>query len=76
MIASEILEHIPNYLAVLEELWRVLKPGGRLCISVPRQWPEWVCWQLSEGYRTTREGISAFLTRHIWPVRLCGRGLN
>src|SRR6056300_1485609 len=39
-IASEILEHIPNYLAVLEELWRVLKPGGRLFISVPRQWPE------------------------------------
>ena len=32
-IASEILEHIPNYLAVLEELWRVLKPGGRLCIA-------------------------------------------
>ena len=65
-IASEILEHIPNYLAVLEELWRVLKPGGRLCISVPRQWPEWICWQLSEGYRTTPGGhIRIFDATHL-----------
>ena len=65
-IASEILEHIPNYLTVLEELWRVLKPGGRLCISVPRQWPEWICWQLSEGYRTTSGGhIRIFDATHL-----------
>ena len=66
VIASEILEHIPNYLAVLEELWRVLKPGGRLCVSVPRQWPEWICWQLSEGYRTTPGGhIRIFDATHL-----------
>ena len=65
-IASEVLEHIPNYLTVLEELWRVLKPGGRLCISVPRQWPEWVCWRLSEGYRTTPGGhIRIFDATHL-----------
>ena len=52
VIASEILEHIPNYLLVLEEAMRVLKPGGKMGISVPRQWPEWICWRLSEGYRT------------------------
>ena len=50
VIASEILEHIPNYILVLEEAMRVLKPGGKMGISVPRQWPEWVCWWLSEGY--------------------------
>ena len=66
VIASEILEHIPNYLSVLEEAMRVLKPGGRLCVSVPRQWPEWICWQLSEGYRTTPGGhIRIFDATHL-----------
>ena len=66
VIASEILEHIPNYLSVLEEAMRVLKPGGRLCVSVPRQWPEWICWQLSEGYRTTPGGhIRIFDSTHL-----------
>ena len=66
VIASEILEHIPNYLIVLEEALRVLKPGGRFCVSVPRQWPEWICWQLSEQYRTTPGGhIRIFDATHL-----------
>ena len=66
VIASEILEHIPNYLLVLEEAKRVLKPGGKLGISVPRQWPEWICWRLSEGYRTTPGGhIRIFDATHL-----------
>ena len=66
VIASEILEHIPNYLLVLEEAMRVLKPGGKLGISVPRQWPEWICWRLSEGYRTTPGGhIRIFDATHL-----------
>ena len=40
LICSEVLEHIPNYIGFLEEIDRVLKPDGRLCISVPRSWPE------------------------------------
>ena len=69
VIASEILEHIPNYLTVLEEAKRVLKQGGRLCISVPRQWPEWVCWQLSEGYRNTPGGHIRILMRRTCAER-------
>ncbi len=66
VIASEVMEHIPNYLLALEELTRVLKPGGRLCISVPRQWPEWVCWMLSDGYRSTSGGhIRIFDSKHL-----------
>ena len=56
IICSEVLEHIPDYEKALEEITRLLKPGGTLAISVPRYWPEWVCWKLSENYHNTPGG--------------------
>ena len=51
VVCSEVLEHIPDYEAVLEQINRVLKPGGTLAVSVPRAWPERICWKLSpQGY--------------------------
>lgn len=50
IIASEILEHVPNDIGVMAELFRVLKPGGRLAATVPAALPEQVCWWLSEDY--------------------------
>ncbi|NND68806.1 MAG: class I SAM-dependent methyltransferase [Halioglobus sp.] len=50
VICSEVLEHIPDYRGALQEIERVLKPGGLFCASVPRRWPEQICWTLSEGY--------------------------
>ncbi|MFN8368772.1 MAG: methyltransferase domain-containing protein [Candidatus Kapaibacterium sp.] len=35
IIASEIIEHVPNPKAFVEELLRVLKPGGTLVLSTP-----------------------------------------
>ena len=35
LICSEVLEHIPNYISFIEEIDRVLKPDGKLCITVP-----------------------------------------
>ena len=49
LICSEVLEHIPNYIGFLEEIDRVLKPDGRLCISVPRSWPERESWSLCDA---------------------------
>ena len=51
VICSEVLEHVPSPEESIKELIRVLKPGGVLALSVPRFFPEWVCWQLSEGYQ-------------------------
>ena len=47
VICSEVLEHLPDYDAALAEVRRVLKPDGKLCISVPHAWPERICWQLA-----------------------------
>lgn len=56
VICSEVLEHIPDYRGALQEVERVLKPGGLFCASVPRRWPEKICWALSEEYHNTPGG--------------------
>lgn len=56
IICSEVLEHIENYVDVLLEIKRVLKPEGVLAISVPRSWPEKICWRLSTAYHQVEGG--------------------
>jgi SAM-dependent methyltransferase len=56
IICSEVLEHIENYAGVLQEIKRVLKPNGILAISVPRSWPEKICWRLSSAYHQVEGG--------------------
>ncbi|MDH3992498.1 MAG: class I SAM-dependent methyltransferase [Gammaproteobacteria bacterium] len=56
VICSEVLEHIPDYRGALREIERVLKPGGLFCASVPRRWPEQICWALSDAYYQTPGG--------------------
>lgn len=50
IIASEVMEHIPDDNAALAELERVLKPGGTLAITIPAWLPEKICWALSDEY--------------------------
>ena len=50
IIASEVLEHIPDDQRALDELSRVLRPGGSIAVTVPAWWPETICWRLSEEY--------------------------
>jgi 2-polyprenyl-3-methyl-5-hydroxy-6-metoxy-1,4-benzoquinol methylase len=39
VIATEIVEHLPNPSVLLAEAWRVLKPGGHLIASTPINLP-------------------------------------
>ncbi len=56
VIASEVLEHIPDDSRALAELHRVLRPGGRIAVTVPRSWPERVNWMLSSEYHSAAGG--------------------
>lgn len=66
IICSEVLEHLPDYESALGEVARVLKPDGELAVSVPRAWPEAICWRLSEDYHNTPGGhVRIFKEREL-----------
>ncbi|MET8627521.1 class I SAM-dependent methyltransferase [Kitasatospora sp. NPDC004669] len=56
IIISEVMEHIPDDKGVLNEMFRVLKPGGLLAVTVPRWLPEKICWALSDEYHEVEGG--------------------
>jgi ubiquinone/menaquinone biosynthesis C-methylase UbiE len=56
VICSEVLEHIPEEESAAGEIIRVLKPGHHLVVSVPRFWPERICWALSSEYKRSNNG--------------------
>jgi len=56
VIASEVLEHIPDDSAAMAELARVLRPGGSMAVTVPRCGPEFVNWALSDAYHDVPGG--------------------
>lgn len=56
IIASEVLEHIEADESAMSELARVLRPDGAAAVTVPRFWPETICWALSQDYRTSAGG--------------------
>ena len=56
IIVSEVLEHIPNDTTAMQEIARLLHPRGKVAISVPRWWPERLCWALSDEYHANQGG--------------------
>lgn len=56
VLASEILEHVPQDGPAIAELVRIVRPGGVLAVTVPRWLPERICWALSDDYHANEGG--------------------
>ena len=76
IIASEILEHLRDDDRALDEIGRVLRPGGKLAVSVPRWGPEAICWALSSEYRQTPGGHVRIYRRRQLQRKLAAHGFQ
>jgi SAM-dependent methyltransferase len=75
VVAAEVLEHIPDDTAAVAELVRVLRPGGTIAVTVPRWFPEKVCWALSREYHEVEGGHVRIYTGDELVGRLTEAGL-
>jgi SAM-dependent methyltransferase len=76
VIASEILEHVPEDDAAIAELVRVLKVGGTLAVTVPRWLPERVCWLLSDEYHANEGGHVRIYKASALSEKIRARGMR
>ena len=63
VICSEVLEHVTENRVAVSELIRVLKREGIIVVSVPRFFPERVCWSLSSAYHAEPGGHIRIYTK-------------
>ena len=76
VIVAEVLEHLHDESGAMAELARVLRPGGRLTVTVPRYGPELVNWALSKEYHDVPGGHIRIYRRSQLLARLERVGLR
>lgn len=76
IVAAEVLEHIPADIQAIDELVRVLRPGGTLAVSVPRWFPEVINWKLSADYHNAPGGHIRIYTREELAGKVTSAGLE
>ncbi len=69
VLNTQVLEHVPDPGSVLAEIYRVLKPGGRLFLTAPQGWHEHQ--QPNDFYRFTAFSLAAlFKERGFTEVKI------
>ena len=76
VIAAEVLEHLPADQKAMNEIARVLRPGGTVAVTVPAWLPERICWRLSDDYHNTPGGHIRIFTRRELTTKLTRSGLT
>ena len=76
VVAAEVLEHIPADIQAIQELARVLRPGGTMAVSVPRWFPEVVNWKLSTDYHSNPGGHIRIYTQEELADKVARAGLE
>jgi SAM-dependent methyltransferase len=74
ILSNEVLEHVPNLHAILDELNRVLKPGGKILFTVP-----FVCFEHELPYdfrRFTIQGLINTLKEHNFKILMAEKTGN
>ena len=70
-----VLEHIPDDSAAIESMWRLLRPGGKLCLSIPCAASAFEQYRDFDEYRLLNPEVdgSVFFQRFYDDASIAGR---